>query len=77
MWPVSFGLAVSSLFHFFSPVLESPVFLVGAVAFWPSYIVFLALAMVTGERKYFAALGVINLIASVCWHIITWNAAVG
>ena len=76
IWPASFAAAIGIVLQPL-PVLSNAAGVVGAFAFWPSYILLLAVALTTGERKYFAALGALNIVAAVFWHIITWNVANG
>jgi hypothetical protein len=52
-------------------VLSAVVFITGAIAFWPGYLTLLVLALRTGKLKYFAFLGMANILASIYWLYVT------
>jgi hypothetical protein len=75
--PLSFGGELWGLFQWLPAHCDGTVILLAAIAFWPTNITFVVLALRMGKWMYFVTLGVINLLASVYWHVITWNGLNG
>jgi len=75
--PASFGGVLADSFRWLPAGLSDVVLALGAIAFWPCYTTFLVLTLRTGRRKYFAFFGVLSLLASIHWHLVSFLATHG
>lgn len=71
--PLSFASAIRKLSCWLPAPVSNMLALCGGIGFWPCYIMLSVLWFRRGKQGYCVPLGIITVLASLYWHVLTFN----